>query len=174
MEDLYLQTFLHGLHLEKFITKITLIFSEWNMNDWYRNLISDEWSDIVVPWYCILLQQYVPNCSGLVDWLQNSGGEHFIHGDFTLSNIYLDREGNVKVLDYENATLGPLLWDETTLVYSFIEEKQFPAARRIYDYFSCNKEMLQIISNIRLAQSIRKNQNISQRRETHEYVLQNY
>lgn len=163
-----------NIHFEKFIAKINLIFSEWNMNNRYRNLISDEWSDIVVPWYCMLLKQYTPNCSSLVDWLQNSRGEHFIHGDFTLSNIYLDREDNVKVLDYENATFGPALWDETTLVYSFIEEKQFPTARRIYDYFSCNKEMLQIISNIRLAQSIRKNQNISQRLETQEYVLQNY
>ena len=78
------------------------------------------------------------------------------------------------VLDYENATFGPALWDETTLVYSFIEQKQFIPAKQLYDAFGCNKEMLQAICSIRLAQSIRKNKNVKQRAEALEYALNNF
>ena len=78
------------------------------------------------------------------------------------------------VIDYENATLGPLLWDETTLVYSFIEQKQFDIAKQIYDAFRCNKEMLRTICSIRLAQSMRKSQNVMQRFEAYEFVMHNY
>ena len=78
------------------------------------------------------------------------------------------------ILDYENATFGPHLWDETTLVYSFIEQKQFYPVKQLYDTFCCKKEILEAICSIRLAQSIRKGQNIKQRTETYEYIFQNF
>ena len=78
-----------------------------------------------------------------------------------LKNIYLDDKDELLVLDYENATLGPLFWDETTLVYSFIEKEQYEIAKKLYEHFSIEREMLIAISCIRLAQSIKKNQNVS-------------
>ena len=92
----------------------------------------------------------------------------------TLSNVYLDNRNKIVVIDYENATLGPLLWDETTLVYSFIEQKQFGAAKQIYDTFGCSKEMLRAICSIRLALSMRKGHNIVRRIEAYEFVMHNY
>ena len=78
------------------------------------------------------------------------------------------------VLDYENATFGPILWDETTLIFSLIERKQFQFAKHLYAEFSCEKEMLQVICAIRLGQSIRKGQNIKLRTEAYEYIFQNF
>lgn len=171
---LELRPVIANIHLNKFITQLREKFSIWKDDRRYHDLISDEWSECVIPWYCMLLQQYIPDSDELIIWLQDSKGEHFVHGDFTLSNIYLDQSNNVVVLDYENATFGPLLWDETTLVYSFIEQKQFHLARQLYAAFPCKKEMLQAICSIRLAQSLKKKQNIKQRTEAYEYIIQNY
>lgn len=169
-----LRPIIGNIHLSEFIVQLKVILGVWKDDRRYRDLVSDEWSEIVLPWYCMLLQRYIPDSDELIAWLRHSRGEHFVHGDFTLSNIHLDYSNKVIVLDYENATLGPLLWDETTLVYSFIEQKQFAIARQLYNTFSCNKEMLRIICSIRLAQSIRKNQNVKQRIEAQEYIVQNY
>lgn len=156
-----------NIDLGELIAQLKTIFDKWKDDKRYHELISDEWSNTMIPWYCTLLQRYIPASDEAIDWLQHSCAEHFIHGDFTLSNIYLDQSNNVIVLDYENATIGPLLWDETTLVYSFIEQKQFNVARQFYDTFSCNKEMLRAICSVRLAQSIRKKQDAKQRIEAY-------
>ena len=169
-----LRPIIGNISLNEFTEQLQVKFSIWKNDSKYRDLISDEWSERVIPWYCMLLQQYIPDSDELIDWLRDSRGEQFIHGDFTLSNIYLNSSNNIIVLDYENATFGPLLWAETTLVYSFIEQKQFHPARQLYDAFSCKKEMLQAICSIRLAQSIRKRQSIKQRVEAYEYISQNY
>ena len=163
-----------NIYLDDLIPQLRQTFDVWRYNRRYCNLVSDEWSEVVVPWYSVLLQQYIPNSEELISWLQHSQGKHFIHGDFTLSNVYLDSGNKIVVIDYENATLGPLLWDETTLVYSFIEQKQFGVARQIYDTFGCNKEMLRVICSIRLAQSMRKRKNVVQRIEAYEFVIHNY
>ena len=160
--------------LDNLIPQFRQIFDTWRYDSRYCNLVSNEWSEVVVPWYSALLQQYIPNSEELISWLQHSQGKYFIHGDFTLSNIYLDSSNKIVVIDYENATLGPLLWDETTLVYSFIEQKQFGAAKKIYDTFGCSKEMLRVICSIRLALSIRKSYNVEHRIEAHEFVMHNY
>lgn len=133
--------------LDNLIPQFRQIFDTWRYDSRYCNLVSNEWSEVVVPWYSALLQQYIPNSEELISWLQHS---------------------------YENATLGPLLWDETTLVYSFIEQKQFGAAKKIYDTFGCSKEMLRVICSIRLALSIRKSYNVEHRIEAHEFVMHNY
>lgn len=169
-----LQPIIGNIGLNEFTAQLQAIFSTWKNDRRYCDLVSDEWTERIIPWYCILLQQYIPDSNELIAWLQDSKGEHFIHGDFTLSNIYLNQSNNVIVLDYENATFGPLRWDETTLVYSFIEQKQFHPARQLYDALSCEKEILQAICSIRLAQSIRKGQSIKQRTEAYEYIFQNF
>lgn len=160
--------------IDNLIPQLRQVFDVWRYDHRYCNLVADEWFEVAVPWYSALLQQYLPNSEKLVSWLQHSQGKHFIHGDFTLSNVYLDSGNKIVVIDYENATLGPLLWDETTLVYSFIEQKQFDIAKQIYDAFRCNKEMLRTICSIRLAQSMRKSQNVMQRFEAYEFVMHNY
>ena len=133
--------------LDNLIPQFRQIFDTWRYDSRYCNLVSNEWSEVVVPWYSALLQQYIPNSEELISWVQHS---------------------------YENATLGPLLWDETTVVYSFIEQKQFGAAKKIYDTFGCSKEMLRVICSIRLALSIRKSYNVEHRIEAHEFVMHNY
>ena len=168
---LQLRPIVGNIHIDELIGKLCNIFDIWKNDRRYNDLIFDEWFESVIPWYCMILQRYIPDSCELIDWLHHSRGEHFIHGDFTLSNIFLDHSNKIIVLDYENATFGPALWDETTLVYSFIEQKQFSPAKQLYDAFGCNKEMLQAICSIRLAQSIRKNQNIKQRAEALEYAL---
>lgn len=173
-EYMELRPIIGNIGLNELVAQLQKQFDTWKYNSRYCDLISDEWSRRVVPWYCMLLQQYIPDSGERIAWLRDSKGEHFIHGDFTLSNIYLNPSNNVIVLDYENATFGPLLWDETTLVYSFIENKQFHPARQLYDAFFCEKEMLQAICSIRLAQSKRKGQRVKQRAEAYEYIFQNF
>lgn len=169
-----LRPIIGNIRMNELIVQLQVKCSIWKNDSRYHDLISNEWFECVIPWYCMLLQQYIPNPDKLIAWLWDSKEEHFIHGDFTLSNIYLDQSNNLVVLDYENATFGPFLWDETTLVYSFIEQKQFRSAKQLYDAFSCKKEMLQTICSIRLAQSIRKKQSIKQRVEAYEYIFSNY
>ena len=163
-----------GIPLDGLIMQLRDVFGIWEHDIRYRDLITDEWSGAVVPWYCGLLHQYLPDAKEEISWLQHSHAQHFVHGDFTVSNVFLDSCGQIIVLDFENATLGPSLWDETTLVYSLIENKQYTMARRIYNAFSCEKEMLRTISSVRLAQSIRKSQNIDRRIIARKYIEQYY
>ena len=173
-EYMELRSIVGNIYIDELVIQLKNIFETWENNWQYRDRVADEWAELVIPWYCMLLQRYIPNSNEIIDWLQYSRAEHFIHGDFTLSNIYLDYNNKVIVLDYENATLGPLLWDETTLVYSFIEQKQFNIAKQLYDFFNCTKEMLRVIDSIRFAQSLRKKQNIKRRSEAHEFITKNY
>lgn len=169
-----LTSILDSVSVETFIPQLRDVFSAWETDRRFRDLIADEWSDTVIPWYSSLLREYLSDAKEAISWLQNSRAEHFVHGDFTVSNVYLDSGNQIVVLDFENATLGPRLWDETTLVYSLIEHKQYTMARKLFEVFSCQKDTLYAISSIRLAQSIRKLQNIGQRTAAHTHILRNY
>lgn len=169
-----LHPFINNIRIDELVLQLRDIFNTWEYDSRYLDLISDEWSESVIPWYCMLLRQYIPNSEEHISWLQHSRGEHFVHGDFTLSNVCLDNSKKVVVIDYENATLGPFLWDETTLVYSMIEQEQYVTARYLFEEFSCKNEMLRAICSIRLALSIRKSQNVRQRTEAYSYIFRNY
>jgi len=173
-EYMDLFTIPHNIPLNVFVSLLKLLFNAWKYDKRYLDIISDEWSEIMKPWYSMLLQQYIPNSGELQLWIQNSRPEQFVHGDFTLSNLYVDRDDKIVVIDFENATLGPALWDETTLVYSLIEQKEYKMAKKIYTEFSCNKGMLYVISCIRLAQSIRKSEDVARRTEVCHYILRYY
>lgn len=160
--------------MDEIIPQLKAVFRSWADDGRYCDLIADEWSNTVIPWYCWLLQQYLPDEKESIAWLQDSRAEHFVHGDFTLSNVYLDGGKQIVVIDFENATLGPFLWDETTLIYSLIEHEQYAMARQVFEVFSCKREMLHAISSVRLAQSIRKSQNVQQRAKAHTYISRNY
>lgn len=162
------------VQVEEMISQLRNVISSWENNQHYNSLITDVWTDNVVPWYCTLLNQYLPCAEDSSSWLHNTHGEHFVHGDFTLSNVYVDRSGKIVVIDFENATLGPLLWDETTLVYSLIEQKQYTLANQLFEAFSCERKMLLAICSIRLAQTIRKALPTADRSEAYRYVFQNY
>ena len=162
--------------LDKLIPQLRQVFDAWRYDQSVLQPRGETSGlEVAVPWYSAhCCNSIYPIQKELVSWLQHSQGKHFIHGDFTLSNVYLDSGNKIVVIDYENATLGPLLWDETTLVYSFIEQKQFGAAKQIYDTFGCSKEMLRAICSIRLALSMRKGHNIVRRIEAYEFVMHNY
>lgn len=154
--------------------QLDAIFQKWQHDIRYKELVPNDWCEVAVPWYCGLLRRYIPDSECVITWLQQSRGEHFIHGDLILSNIYMDIDGQLVILDFENATIGPLLWDEATLVYSLIEHKEYAMAREVFDTFHCEKNILYVISCIRLAQSIRKSQNVQQRMEACEYISREY
>lgn len=69
---LELKTVIDNIHLYKFIEQIRKIVTMWEHDERYQMLVPDEWSECVVPWYCELLQQYIPNSDVLIEWLQNS------------------------------------------------------------------------------------------------------
>lgn len=159
---------------EPLIDQLKAVFTRWEIDRRYAAFAADDWSEHIVPQLCGLLEQYVPGSEEAAAWLRHTRGEHFVHGDFTLSNVYLSDDRRLIVLDFENAVIGPLLWDETTLVYSFIEQKQYHTARQLFEAFSCSTEMLRAVSGIRLARALRKSQSAAQRAQAHHYILQNY
>ena len=171
---LELRPVIENIRFTELILQLEKIFCVWENDKRYNDLIADERSEITFPWYCSIIREHIPDSDEIITWLMGTKSEHFVHGDFTLSNIYLDDKDELLVLDYENATVGPLLWDETTLVYSFIEGKQHEMAKKLYEQFSIEREMLIAISCLRLAQSIKKNQNVELRHDTHDYILNNY
>lgn len=173
-EYLDLLSIVDGISIEELALQLKAVFNNWSCDNRYRNLVTNDWLDVVCPWYTSLLQQYLPDATKAISWLNQSHGEHFIHGDFTLSNVYLNSDKQVLILDYENATLGPFLWDETTLVYSLIEHKQYEMAKELFEVFLCEPEILYTISCIRLAQSVRKSQNVVRRKEAHRHISQMY
>ena len=175
-ESEYIELFsiVHAAQNEKTYTQLDAVFQKWQHDKRYKELVPNDWCDVAVPWYCGLLKQYIPDSECVITWLQQSRGEHFVHGDLILSNIYFDSNGQLVILDFENATIGPLHWDEATLVYSLIEHKEYEMAREVFDTFQCEKIVLYAISCIRLAQSLRKKQNVQRRTEACEYIAREY
>lgn len=152
------------------IRQLKDISAHWKQDNSYISLVDDEWGRQTVPWYCTLLRKFMPGSFAVAQWMKNSKAEIFIHGDFTLSNVFLDNCGKIVVLDFENASLGPVLWDETTLVYSLVENRQYKLALNLYEKFSCGQEMLLAIACVRLAQSLNKGNNIENRREALSFI----
>lgn len=156
------------------INRLKAAFWKWEQNSQYRNLVENEWSESAIPWYCGLLQQYFSDPEPIIAYLRQTKGEHFVHGDYMLSNVKQNSSGEIVVLDFENAVLGPLMWDETTLVYSAIEEGRYSIAKQLFDSFACTSDMLYAIAAIRLAQSVKKQQNENIRKDAFQFVKENF
>jgi len=165
--------FINGFS-EKELLQLNDIFIRWNTDIRYINCVIDEWQSDSVPFFYSILKQYIPSFEESIDWLKSSKADNFIHGDFTLSNVFLNSTGNLIVLDFENAMIGPKLWDETTFVYSLIENSQYEIADRLFTNWKCNYKMLKVISEIRLALSFRKAMNVDRRLSAYKYITQKY
>lgn len=152
------------------LLKLKDILNKWQ-HERYLKLVCDEWMSLVVPWYCLLLDQYIEFSSRYKEYLLDLKPTHFIHGDFTLNNVYIDENDDVIVLDFENAMLGPLYWDEMTLVYSLLENELYKYANVAMNEFTCDWEMLETIAVIRLAQSRRKKNNVEIREKVYTYIV---
>lgn len=150
------------------------IFEKWHKNPFYCSLVTDEWHASIVPWYCGMLKQFIPDSDNESMFLRHSSAEHFIHGDFTLANVKIKSSGEIIVLDFENATLGPMKWDETTLVYSLIEAEAYAMARQLYESFSCSADMLKAIASVRLAQTRKKGQDETRRMSAFHFIFKYY
>ena len=50
-----------NIGLDNLITQLRQIFDLWRYDHRYCSLASDDWSEVVVPWYSMLLQQYIPD-----------------------------------------------------------------------------------------------------------------
>lgn len=154
--------------------QLNSIFEKWQKNSFYRNLVTDEWHTSIAPWYCSILKKFVPESSRESIFLCHSSADHFIHGDFTLSNVKIKSSGEIIVLDFENATLGPMKWDETTLVYSLIKAEEYAMARQLYESFSCSADMLKVIASVRLAQTRNKGQDETRRMSAFHFIFKFY
>lgn len=155
-------------------TQLHRIFNSWNSDERYCKLTQNEWNAINIPYYSEILKRYFPSNYGITSYLSELTADHFIHGDFTTSNVYYDESGRIIVLDYENATVGPYKWDESTLAYSFIENLSYDMAQKVIDEFHCSKQMLLAIAAIRLAQIRRKQGNDADRYRAYWYILENF
>lgn len=156
------------------ISQLQDIFTAWNKDPRYTTMVDDDWDTAVKPGLIKLLEAYLPNAEAFVSILSGEKSQHFIHGDFTLSNVYKATDGRLIVLDYENAGTGPQLWDETTFVYSLIEDRQYDIAEWLFDAFHCSPSLLLCIAGIRLARSRRKSQNEDSRNMAYQYILAHY
>ena len=150
------------------------VFNIWDTDKRYEKLIKDEWNTINLPYYTEILTRYVRDNNDITSYLLELKSEHFIHGDFTISNVYCDKTGNIIILDYENATRGPYKWDESTYAYSFIENMNYDMAKIIINEFQCPKQMILSIAAIRLAQTRRKQQDDTNRLRAYQYILENF
>ena len=162
---------LFGGDTEDTLSQLADAFRMWDRDDRFLSMVEDDWDERTKPCLLRLLREYLPDDVDLQDYLVSTRGEHFIHGDFQTSNVYRKEDGQLLVLDYENAGTGPLLWDEATLAYSLIEQCEYAAAESVLQAFRCPGEMLACIAGIRLAQSKRKAENIERRTTAYHYIL---
>lgn len=150
------------------------IFSAWESDPGYCALAPDDWELVTKPYFMDLLTRYLPDPSGPAAYLSIQKAEHFIHGDFRLQNVLRDEQGRIIVLDFENAMIGPRLWDEATLTHNLIEDHQYGLAEKAFDTFCCPRMMLLTIAGIRLAQSRKKSLNDSGRMEAYDFILNHF
>lgn len=92
-----------------------------------------------------------------INFLNQLKSNTFIHGDFSLSNIYSDN-GELLVVDYQHACIGPANWDlcyliSTTGINNYVEKILKNMSRE-------DLNLIKIISEIRLGRAIRKSQDI--------------
>lgn len=95
-------------------------------------------------------------------FLKNLECKTFIHGDFSLDNIFLS-DGKITIVDFQHSCIGPENWDLSYLLATI------DLTNYITKYIqSLNIDiqiLIYIISLIRLGRSIRKNENIKERYE---------
>lgn len=174
MPYLRLHPLFNGRNTCNTLEQLKNIFDTWESDPRYCALVPDDWDLVTKPYFINLLTQYLPDSLGTAAYLSIQRAEHFIHGDFRLSNVLRDRHERIVVLDFENAMIGPRLWDETTLVHNLIEEYQYDMARKVFDTFHCPWMMLLTIAGIRLAQSRNKSLNDSDRMCAYEFILNHF
>ena len=68
-DHMELRPIICNIGLSDFTAQLQAKFSTWKNDSRYRASISDEWSARVTSWYCMLLQQYIPDSDKLIAWL---------------------------------------------------------------------------------------------------------
>lgn len=174
MPYLRLHPLFNGSNTCDTLEQLKNIFGMWESDPRYCALVPDDWDLVAKPYFINLLTQYLPDPSGPVAYLSVQEAEHFIHGDFRLPNVLRDRHERIVVLDFENAMIGPRLWDEATLAHNLIEDHQYDLAKKVFDAFHCPWMMLLTIAGIRLAQSRKKSLNDSGRIEAYDFILKHF
>ena len=89
-------------------------------------------------------------------YLQNLKPVCFIHGDYSESNICLNRTDDLYITDFENACMGPNRWDICYFLASYYSNKEIPEF--IKSYLSDEDlRLIKIIAKIRYGRAITKN-----------------
>lgn len=159
-----------SLHI---LERLKDMVSLWDSDGRFLSLVSDNWEAKAKPYWKNVLETY-GGTAAAVCYLSKTSGEHFIHGDFQIMNVLRNPLDELIVIDFENAGVGPELWDETTMVYSLVQERKYALAKQAYSYFRCDKQMLECIAAIRLAQAKKKDVGIEKREYALTYVMENF
>ena len=146
-------------------------FEKWNKREEFILHASKNWKTETVPYMTYVLSEYGDDAERYIEYIKGLQEEVFIHGDFTLDNVKKSGE-KIIILDFETAAIGPKLWDKTTFVYSLIENGCYNLGIELFNYFKCDKQLLECIAAVRLAIAKRKNKNITQRDAAY-YFIQN-
>lgn len=130
----------------------------------------ENWMEGTCEFMCAEIERYCPEYTDATDILKMLVPCQLIHGDFLLQNVKYGPDGNLIVFDFEDAGYGPMLWDETTLVFSMIENGYCTLAEEIYKKFCCDWAVLYAICVHRLARAIKKSEKVLERKKALEII----
>ena len=163
-----------SFHDSNMLNKVVLRTRLWQHNQIsYKDQIRDRWRDSMVPEMKYLLTTFIENANEFCDYLSCTESACFIHGDFILQNIKMNEKRELFICDFENASYGPLGWDDATFVFSLLEYEFYQEAKWYIQHSSCSMYMLLVISAVRYARSIRKNNKSKVRRKEVYMLLRN-
>lgn len=149
--------------------KLKYWLDKWKTEKNFIEKVDSLWEIQTLPYMVKVLEHYLPNSEIYIDYLKTTKGVQFIHGDFSLSNVKLF-ENEVIILDFENADIGPVLWDEESFVYSLIENGYYSLAKQLFEKLGCSIQGVSCIAAIKLATAYKKNVKINERRKAFEYI----
>lgn len=104
-----------------------------------------------------------------IKFISNLKEQHFVHGDFTIDNVMI-YGSCLYVLDFENACLGPLQWDETSFVYSLLEKRYYELAVYFIKEFNIDCVLIKSFALYKLGLALSKKTNIEMRRAVLKYL----
>lgn len=160
---------MYNMDIRFLYEQIQYWINRWNTEPVFHKCIGQIWTSQTVPYMIEVLKEYIPNVMEYIQYLSELEIGGFVHGDFTLENVKI-YDDKLLIFDFETACFGPVLWDQTTFIYSLIENKYFNLANGLFEKFGCDLMMLKAIAAYRLALSYKKNANIGQREQACIYI----
>jgi len=174
LEEITCDLFLGKSNISDIILNKIKSINEVNVKDikdnYWKNNMLKEFSIVLNE----ILKPYLENSEGInynvsrkTTFLESLKMVSFIHGDFSLSNIFL-HNNNVFIIDFEHGCIGPDIWDKCYLLATIAIDK------RIYNFLKLlthiELELVLIISEIRLARALKKSFLVSERLKSYKLI----